>query len=144
MKHKELAEIAQTEENIQAAKKRLQQAITAYFIKQIICFDQIKAQEMYKEWLEAKKQAKIAEQQCRETERRSRELAEMEKRKRVEESFQAWLRAKKATLTRRQTPYTKCISGGVVISKFLLSSFRYLSILTLGEETHFGWLAWSK
>ncbi|KAM3174675.1 hypothetical protein ACTXT7_010077 [Hymenolepis weldensis] len=97
MKQKELAEIAQAEENIQAANKRMQQAITP-------------------EWLEAKKQVKIAEQQRRETERRSRELAEMEKRKRVEDSFQAWLRAKKATLTRRQTPYAKCISGGVVIN----------------------------
>ncbi|VDL61504.1 unnamed protein product [Hymenolepis diminuta] len=78
----------------------------------------IKAEEMYKEWLKAKKEAKIVEQQRRETERRSRELAELEKRKRVEESFQAWLRAKKANLTRRQTPYTKCISGGVVIKYF--------------------------
>ncbi|VUZ48774.1 unnamed protein product [Hymenolepis diminuta] len=103
MKQKELAEIAQTKENIQAANKRLQQ---------------IKAEEMYKEWLKAKKEAKIVEQQRRETERRSRELAELEKRKRVEESFQAWLRAKKANLTRRQTPYTKCISGGVVIKYF--------------------------
>nr|CDS32517.1 Nst1p protein [Hymenolepis microstoma] len=103
MKQKELAEIAQTEENLEAANKRVQQ---------------FKAQEKYREWLQVKQHAKITEKQRRETEHRSRELADREKRKRAEETFQAWLSANKTTLARRQTPYTKCISGGVIIKYF--------------------------
>uniref|UniRef100_A0A0R3TRE5 CCDC34 domain-containing protein n=1 Tax=Rodentolepis nana TaxID=102285 RepID=A0A0R3TRE5_RODNA len=110
MKQKELAEIAQTEMKIEAANRQMQQ---------------LKAQEKYREWLQVKQHAKIVEIQRREIEHRSRELADREKRKRAEESFQSWLRSNKTTLARRQTPYTKCISGGVVISRFILFSFCF-------------------
>ncbi|KAM7537776.1 hypothetical protein Aperf_G00000069628 [Anoplocephala perfoliata] len=107
-KQKELAEIFQMKQKAEATNKRMHQ---------------IKAQERYGEWLEKKREATIAERKRCEVERRSRELAEQEKRQQAEASFQAWLCSNKSNFTRNRSPYTYCISDGVLITPGKQSSF---------------------
>ncbi|VDM33343.1 unnamed protein product [Hydatigera taeniaeformis] len=104
VKQKKLAGIAKLEQKAEAIKKKAQEA---------------RSKEKYQEWLNKKREEEQTERRRCEKERYMRGLAQQEKRRQAEASFQVWLRSHKvsATSVSRRSPHTYCISDGMLVSK---------------------------
>ncbi|KAL5109801.1 Coiled-coil domain-containing protein 34 [Taenia crassiceps] len=105
MKQKKLAAIYKLEQKAEATKKKAQQ---------------IKSKEKYQEWLNKKRREEEVQNRRREEESYLRGLTQQEKRRQAEAAFQAWLHSHKVSSTAvdRRSPYTYCISDGMLVKYF--------------------------